>query len=219
MLTSYSSAAICLDGYLSKKSEFQALGRSWKVYRCVLRGSKLHFYKPFSEHLVKLSMLSSDETEPPTIEIQRNLSNAPYALFVDKGIPLNPETFDLCAKSLLFDLSPAALPIGHIISSIPLARRYIYGDIVTHMMNSLGSHQIRQYYLLMFDDSVIIFPVLSPLTSFSVLLNRSAAPRGAAGRRNARRPPGIWRTRDDLGRSVIVVVLGSGIGPWRGCRN
>ncbi|CAJ0838582.1 378_t:CDS:10 [Entrophospora sp. SA101] len=90
---------IIKEGYLNKKIDFDTKSFSsspssgWKVYRVVLRGSKLYFYKPPSESVLKTFFPNNDDLN--------NIRDLKFSIFSsndDHGMDLNPANFESICK-------------------------------------------------------------------------------------------------------------------------
>nr|CAG8437183.1 8886_t:CDS:10 [Entrophospora candida] len=96
---------IIKEGYLNKKIDFDTKSFSsspssgWKVYRVVLRGSKLYFYKPPSESVLKTFFPNNDDLN--------NIRDLKFSIFSsndDHGMDLNPANFESSANKLIFEV-------------------------------------------------------------------------------------------------------------------
>ncbi|CAG8452597.1 269_t:CDS:10 [Ambispora gerdemannii] len=102
------SLIVLKEGFLNKKIDFDpksANSRGWKVYRVILRGSKLYFYKPPSEEVLKTFFGASKNTDNNNKdfisgnEISSNLSPITEN---ERGMDLNPINFDSNLRTLIF---------------------------------------------------------------------------------------------------------------------
>nr|CAG8433063.1 9204_t:CDS:10 [Entrophospora candida] len=100
---------IIKEGYLNKKIDFDTKSFSsspssgWKVYRVVLRGSKLYFYKPPSESVLKTFFPNNDDLN--------NIRDLKFSIFSsndDHGMDLNPANFESSANKLIFEETPTS---------------------------------------------------------------------------------------------------------------
>ncbi|OLY78371.1 Rho GTPase-activating protein 23 [Smittium mucronatum] len=134
------------SGYLSKKSDnmsvtslSSALGRGWRVYRVVLKGAKLFFYKPPPESELKAIFNVKDSQDLPSVPKSSS-----------SGMPVSPAELETSSRSILFD--PV---ISDGIIQKPLCERYIFGDCFTEV--EIKKLKFKRYVcILIFDDKIVI---------------------------------------------------------------
>ncbi|KAJ1957701.1 hypothetical protein EC988_000699, partial [Linderina pennispora] len=153
---------ITKEGYLSKKTDINpstsiasALSRGWKVYRVVLKGAKLFFYKPPSESELRAMF-------PEEIAAAENESVGGYTrpsmstVFDDghgggaSGMPLTPGEVDSGSRGILFE---PGVHDGQITE--PLCDRYLFGECFTEV--DLRTLKFKRYVcVLIFDDTLVV---------------------------------------------------------------
>ncbi|KAJ2374639.1 hypothetical protein GGI05_007258, partial [Coemansia sp. RSA 2603] len=148
------------EGYLSKKTDINpstslasALSRGWKVYRVVLKGAKLFFYKPPSES--EMRAMFPEETAAATKEtaggyFRASTSTVTHDDVNGSGFPLAPGEIDAGSRAVLF--SPGVSD-GEI--AVPLCERYVFGECFTEV--DLRSLKFKRYVCaLIFDDTIVV---------------------------------------------------------------
>ncbi|KAK9765230.1 hypothetical protein K7432_006608 [Basidiobolus ranarum] len=162
---------ITKEGYLNKKADpyqgsAMGLSRSWKVYRIILKGSKLYFFKPPSESEIKSIFPSTYiEKRPLTIATSSVIPPvlAPFIRQADineQGIPLNNEDFTNSARIMIFEPISRSnnihMPISSpMLTDEPLSNRYCYGECFTEV--DPGNFRFRRFVcLLIFQDTLMI---------------------------------------------------------------
>ncbi|KAJ1891924.1 hypothetical protein LPJ81_005653, partial [Coemansia sp. IMI 209127] len=157
---------IAKEGYLSKKTDINpstslasALSRGWKVYRVVLKGAKLFFYKPPSES--ELRAMFPEEIAAATNEtaggyVRASFSAAAAAGYEDggytssSGFPMSPGEVDSGSRAILFE---PGVHDGEI--TVPLYERYVFGECFTEV--DLRSLKFKRYVsVLIFDDTIVV---------------------------------------------------------------
>ncbi|OMJ25396.1 Beta-chimaerin [Smittium culicis] len=141
-----SRSVIIKSGYLSKKSDNMsvtslgsALGKSWRVYRVVLKGAKLFFYKPPPESELRALFNVDNNSDYPS-------STNPTS----SGMPVTPADVESASRSILFD--PV---VSDGVIQKPLCDRYIFGDCFTEV--ELKNLKFKRYVsVLIFDDKIVI---------------------------------------------------------------
>ncbi|KAJ1722190.1 hypothetical protein LPJ53_003364 [Coemansia erecta] len=148
------------EGYLSKKTDINpstslasALSRGWKVYRVVLKGAKLFFYKPPSES--EMRAMFPEETAAATKEtaggyFRASTSTVTHDDVNGSNFPLAPGEIDAGSRAVLF--SPGVSD-GEI--APPLCERYVFGECFTEV--DLRSLKFKRYVCaLIFDDTIVV---------------------------------------------------------------
>ncbi|KAJ2848074.1 hypothetical protein GGI22_005811, partial [Coemansia erecta] len=157
---------ITKEGYLSKKTDINpstslasALSRGWKVYRVVLKGAKLFFYKPPSES--ELRAMFPEEIAAATNEtaggyVRASFSAAAAAGYEDggytssSGFPMSPGEVDSGSRAILFE---PGVHDGEI--TAPLYERYVFGECFTEV--DLRSLKFKRYVsVIIFDDTIVV---------------------------------------------------------------
>ncbi|KAJ1978194.1 hypothetical protein H4R35_002000 [Dimargaris xerosporica] len=159
--TSGINAAIAKEGYLNRKTDLNPhssvstalLARGWKVYRVLLKGSKLYFYKPPSEAELRKqfpfegSPLST--TSPRVLPAEADQSEADDSE-VYHGLPLTESEFDPSAATLIFESDVRGGTL-----TAPLSTRYVFGGLFTEV--DIVNFKFKRYVcLLIFDDTVVV---------------------------------------------------------------
>ncbi|KAJ2518597.1 hypothetical protein H4217_003228 [Coemansia sp. RSA 1939] len=157
------SVPIAKEGYLSKKTDINpstslasALSRGWKVYRVVLKGAKLFFYKPPSES--ELRAMFPEEIAAATNETAGGYVRASFSAsgYEDggytnsSGFPMSPGEVDSSSRAMLFE---PGVHDGEI--TVPLSERYVFGECFTEV--DLRSLKFKRYVsVLIFDDTIVV---------------------------------------------------------------
>ncbi|KAJ1984197.1 hypothetical protein H4R34_000803 [Dimargaris verticillata] len=159
--TSGINATIAKEGYLNRKTDLNPhssvsaalLARGWKVYRVLLKGSKLYFYKPPSEADLRKqfpfegSPLST--TSPRILPAEADQSEADDSE-VYHGLPLVESEFDPSAATLIFESDVRGGTL-----TAPLRTRYVFGGLFTEV--DIVKFKFKRYVcLLIFDDTVVV---------------------------------------------------------------
>ncbi|KAJ1991366.1 hypothetical protein H4R33_001382 [Dimargaris cristalligena] len=157
-----SSTNIMKEGYLNRKTDLNPLNpvstallaRGWKVYRVMLKGSKLYFYKPPSEGELRKkfpfegSPLSTASPRLPAPDMESFDGDDSAAAF--QGLPLLEAEFDISAVPFIFESDVQG---GTIVP--PLSTRYMFGGLFTEV--DLAKFKFKRYVcLLIFDDVVVV---------------------------------------------------------------
>ncbi|KAK9768485.1 hypothetical protein K7432_000825 [Basidiobolus ranarum] len=167
---SLAGSIVLKEGYLNKKADtYQSgaigLGRGWKVYRVVLKGAKLYFYKPPTENEIRSIFPLSKNGRPLTISESVEVSPKKLPVFnrsshVSKGLRLVSSSFASSTRALLFeptsDISndPFLNPIYNLGGS-SLSSRYYFGECFTEV-DSTNFRFKRYVCLLIFEDVLMI---------------------------------------------------------------
>ncbi|KAJ2888583.1 hypothetical protein FB639_000542 [Coemansia asiatica] len=154
------SVPVTREGYLSKKTDINpstslasALSRGWKVYRVVLKGAKLFFYKPPSES--EMRAMFPEEIAAATNEtaggyFRASTSTVAHEDAHGNGFPLAPGEIDAGSRAVLFSPGVADGEIAP-----PLCERYVFGECFTEV--DLRSLKFKRYVCtLIFDDTIVI---------------------------------------------------------------
>ncbi|KAJ2334689.1 hypothetical protein GGI00_001735, partial [Coemansia sp. RSA 2681] len=159
------------EGYLSKKTDINpstslasALSRGWKVYRVVLKGAKIFFYKPPSES--ELRAMFPEEIAAATNETaggyfrasmstsahndEGNAVNGGAAGGNGTGFPMAPGEMEAGSRAIIFE---PGVHDGEI--TAPLCERYLFGECFTEV--DLRSLKFKRYVcVLIFDDTIVV---------------------------------------------------------------
>ncbi|KAJ2882388.1 hypothetical protein H4R27_003475 [Coemansia aciculifera] len=163
------------EGYLSKKTDINpstslasALSRGWKVYRVVLKGAKIFFYKPPSES--ELRAMFPEEIAAATNETAGGYFRASMstAAHYDEGnsgnnggggggvggngtgFPMAPGEMEAGSRAIIFE---PGVHDGEI--TAPLCERYLFGECFTEV--DLRSLKFKRYVcVLIFDDTIVV---------------------------------------------------------------
>ncbi|KAJ2719289.1 hypothetical protein GGI07_005306 [Coemansia sp. Benny D115] len=156
------SVSATKEGYLSKKTDINpstslasALSRGWKVYRVVLKGAKLFFYKPPSES--EMRAMFPEETAAATNETAGGYFRASTSTFAHDdahasgtGFPMAPGEVEAGSRAVLFE---PGVQDGEI--TAPLCERYTFGECFTEV--DLRSLKFKRYVcVLIFDDAIVV---------------------------------------------------------------
>ncbi|KAJ1996175.1 hypothetical protein GGI25_002166 [Coemansia spiralis] len=154
---------IAKEGYLSKKTDINpstslasALSRGWKVYRVVLKGAKLFFYKPPSESELRAMFpeeIAAASNETAGGYVRASISTGVYEegySNASSGFPMAPGEVESGSRTVLFE---PGVRDGEI--SPPLCERYVFGECFTEV--DLRSLKFKRYVcVLIFDDTIVI---------------------------------------------------------------
>ncbi|CAG8561211.1 4285_t:CDS:2 [Diversispora eburnea] len=150
---SISNVPIIKEGYLNKRIDFDAkslsTSRGWKVYRVILKGSKLYFYRPPSEAVLK-TFFPNNKDLNMSKEMGSTLSPV---IATDRGMNLNPANFDPGAIKLIWEGITTNTELG---ITQPLISKYYYGEICYEVDRSMAMRFKKSVCLLIFEDNVII---------------------------------------------------------------
>ncbi|GES99991.1 GTPase-activating protein BEM2/IPL2 [Rhizophagus clarus] len=140
---SLSNVNVIKEGYL-KKIDFDSkpflTSRGWKVYKVNLRASKLYFYKPPSEAVLKTFFPNNNNDSSIGKDVQ-STSFSPV-IANDRGMNLNPSNFDSNAVKFIFESN--------------LITKYYYGEMGYEVDRSVLMRFKKLICLLIFEDNVII---------------------------------------------------------------
>ncbi|KAJ2826559.1 hypothetical protein FBU31_003413, partial [Coemansia sp. 'formosensis'] len=161
------------EGYLSKKTDINpstslasALSRGWKVYRVVLKGAKIFFYKPPSES--ELRAMFPEEIAAATNETAGGYFRASMSTTAHydegnsgsnagggiggtgTGFPMAPGEMESGSRAIIFE---PGVHDGEI--TAPLCERYLFGECFTEV--DLRSLKFKRYVcVLIFDDTIVV---------------------------------------------------------------
>ncbi|KAJ2080065.1 hypothetical protein H4R24_003336 [Coemansia sp. RSA 988] len=158
------SLSVAKEGYLSKKTDINpstslasALSRGWKVYRVVLKGAKLFFYKPPSESELREMFpeeiaAASNETaggyfrSSMSVSGYEDVSSGANAA----GFPMAPGEVESGSRAIMFE---PGVRDGEI--TVPLCERYTFGECFTEV--DLRTLKFKRYVcVLIFDDTIVV---------------------------------------------------------------
>ncbi|KAJ2822882.1 hypothetical protein IWW50_004027, partial [Coemansia erecta] len=156
------SITVAKEGYLSKKTDINpstslasALSRGWKVYRVVLKGAKLFFYKPPSESELREMFpeeiaAATNETAGGYFRTSMSVSAYDDAGSSAAGFPMAPGEVESGSRTILFE---PGVRDGEI--TVPLCERYLFGECFTEV--DLRSLKFKRYVcVLIFDDTIVV---------------------------------------------------------------
>ncbi|KAJ2708320.1 hypothetical protein H4S00_006971, partial [Coemansia sp. D1744] len=156
------SITVAKEGYLSKKTDINpstslasALSRGWKVYRVVLKGAKIFFYKPPSESELREMFpeeiaAATNETAGGYFRTSMSVSAHDDAGSSAAGFPMAPGEVESGSRGILFE---PGVRDGEI--TVPLCERYTFGECFTEV--DLRSLKFKRYVCaLIFDDTIVV---------------------------------------------------------------
>ncbi|KAF9979446.1 rho GTPase-activating protein [Mortierella antarctica] len=161
------------EGFLNKKVELHSgeTGHGWKVYKVLLKSSKLYFYKPLAaedrprfqdpkdhqrRHQLQLSPDSSLRSVAHVLQHSSSSGMASSRLSITSecGMVLSASKFESSTRTLLFEGNAKSLSQGAQAMAPPVSK-YIYGECFTEIDRSTMQFK-KHVALLLFEDSVII---------------------------------------------------------------
>ncbi|KAF9574459.1 rho GTPase-activating protein [Mortierella alpina] len=161
------------EGFLNKKVELHSgeTGHGWKVYKVVLKSSKLYFYKPLAaedrprfqdpkdhqrRHQLQLSPDSSLRSVTHVLQHSSSSGMASPRLSITSecGMVLSASKFESSTRTLLFEGNAKSLSQGAQAMAPPVSK-YIYGECFTEIDRSTMQFK-KHVALLLFEDSVVI---------------------------------------------------------------
>ncbi|KAF9551462.1 hypothetical protein EC957_008131 [Mortierella hygrophila] len=164
---------ICQEGYLNKKVNLHSgeAGHGWKVYKVVLKSSKLYFFRPGSTD-EKPKFQDAKDHQRHQMSLARGLQDDPFnslhsqhssasgaassrmSITNECGMVLSAFKFESSTRTLLFEGNAKALGQGTLVFAPPVSR-YIYGESFTEI--DRATMQFKKHVaLLLFEDSVMI---------------------------------------------------------------
>ncbi|KAF9582532.1 hypothetical protein BGW38_000091 [Lunasporangiospora selenospora] len=164
---------VYLEGYLNKKVDMHAgeSGHGWRVYKVLLKGSKLYFYKPHpadeqpffqdpKDHQRHgfLSPSTYSSGHPSRHLAQHSSSGSVISprlsIASECGMVLSAFKFESSTRTLLFEGNAKSLSQGSPAFAPPVAR-YVYGECFTEIDRQTMQFK-KHVALLLFEDCVII---------------------------------------------------------------
>ncbi|KAF9951326.1 rho GTPase-activating protein [Mortierella alpina] len=163
------------EGFLNKKVELHSgeTGHGWKIYKVVLKSSKLYFYKPLAaedrprfqdpkdhqrRHQLQLSPDSSLRSVAHVLHLQHSSSSSMasprLSITSECGMVLSASKFESSTRTLLFEGNAKSLSQGAQAMAPPVSK-YIYGECFTEIDRSTMQFK-KHVALLLFEDSIII---------------------------------------------------------------
>ncbi|CAO3569269.1 unnamed protein product [Mortierella alpina] len=161
------------EGFLNKKVELHSgeTGHGWKVYKVLLKSSKLYFYKPLAaedrprfqdpkDHQRRNQLqLSPDSSLRNVTHLLQHSSSCGMAsprlsITSECGMVLSASKFESSTRTLLFEGNAKSLNQGAQAMAPPVSK-YIYGECFTEIDRSTMQFK-KHVALLLFEDSVII---------------------------------------------------------------
>lgn len=164
---------IFLEGYLNKKMDLHSgeSGHGWKVYKIVLKSSKLYFYKPMStderprfqdpkdhnrQHLSPNQAYQDQQTyyHHPQHSSSSAVVSPRLSITNESGMVLSAFNFESSTRTLLFEGNAKSLSLGAQAFAPPVTK-YVYGECFTEI-DRLTMQFKKHVALLLFEDSVVI---------------------------------------------------------------
>ncbi|KAG0266631.1 hypothetical protein BGZ95_003020 [Linnemannia exigua] len=161
------------EGYLNKKVDLHSgeTGHGWKVYKVLLKSSKLYFFRPAStdekpkfqdakdhqRHQMSLARGLQDD-QFNSLHSQRSsasgAASSRMSITNECGMVLSAFKFESSTRTLLFEGNAKALGQGTFVFAPPVSR-YVYGESFTEI--DRATMQFKKHVaLLLFEDSVMI---------------------------------------------------------------
>ncbi|KAG0376505.1 rho GTPase-activating protein [Mortierella sp. AD032] len=161
------------EGYLNKKVDLHSgeTGHGWKVYKVLLKSSKLYFFRPASTD-EKPKFQDAKDHQRHQMSLARGLQDDPFnslhsqhstasgaassrmSITNECGMVLSAFKFESSTRTLLFEGNAKALGQGTFVFAPPVSR-YIYGESFTEI--DRATMQFKKHVaLLLFEDSVMI---------------------------------------------------------------
>ncbi|KAF8947445.1 rho GTPase-activating protein [Haplosporangium gracile] len=164
---------ICQEGYLNKKVDLHSgeAGHGWKVYKVILKSSKLYFFRPgptdekpkfqdakdHQRHQMSLARGLQDDSFNSLHSQHSSMSGAALSrmsITNECGMVLSAFKFESSTRTLLFEGNAKAVGQGTLVFAPPVSR-YIYGESFTEI--DRATMQFKKHVaLLLFEDSVMI---------------------------------------------------------------
>ncbi|KAF9934048.1 rho GTPase-activating protein [Linnemannia zychae] len=162
------------EGYLNKKVDLHSGegGHGWKVYKVLLKSSKLYFYRPgptddrpkfqdakdHQRHQMSLARGLQDDTyssfHSQSFSLGSGGASSRLSITNECGMILSAFKFESSTRTLLFEGNAKPLGQGTLVFAPPVAR-YIYGESFTEI--DRATMQFKKHVaLLLFEDSVMI---------------------------------------------------------------
>ncbi|KAI1320528.1 rho GTPase-activating protein [Mortierella claussenii] len=166
------SSVIFQEGYLNKKIELHSgeSGHGWKVYKVVLKSSKLYFYKPMAgeerphfqdpkDHRRQYFSPNSLHRDLQGHHHQQHSSSSGIvsprlSITSECGMVLSAFNFESSTKTLLFEGNAKSLGQGTQAFAPPVTK-YVYGECFTEI-DRVTMQFKKHVALLLFEDSIII---------------------------------------------------------------
>ncbi|KAF9094663.1 rho GTPase-activating protein [Mortierella sp. AD031] len=164
---------ICQEGYLNKKVDMHSGegGHGWKVYKVLLKSSKLYFYRPgptdekpkfqdAKDHQRHQLSLARGQRDDPFNSLHSQHSSASgttssrMSITNECGMVLSAFKFESSTRTLLFEGNAKSVGQGTFVFAPPVSR-YIYGESFTEI--DRATMQFKKHVaLLLFEDTVMI---------------------------------------------------------------
>ncbi|KAF9362652.1 rho GTPase-activating protein [Mortierella sp. NVP85] len=204
------ASLIYQEGYLNKKADLHSgeTGHGWKVYKVVLKSSKLYFYKPSvsderphfhgpRDHRHHLSPNQTHRDHHGYHHSQYSSSSgiiSPRLSVTNEcGMVLSAFNFESSTRTLLFEGNAKSLAHGANAFAPPVSK-YVYGECFTEIDRT--TMQTKKYVaLLLFEDNIVICKrkwirytstKVKDVIKFSTISNeKSEAQDQASGKRQA----------------------------------
>ncbi|KAF9184450.1 hypothetical protein BGZ51_003345 [Haplosporangium sp. Z 767] len=165
------SSILYHEGFLNKKVELHAgeTGHGWKVYRVMLKSSKVYFYKPLAaEERPKFQDPKDHQRHHPSaVQVHggqpyHHHQHSSYNSFVSPrlsitnecGMVLSASKFESSTRTLLFEGNAMSLGPGMPALAPPISK-YVYGECFTEI-DRMTMQFKKHVALLLFEDSVVI---------------------------------------------------------------
>jgi hypothetical protein len=161
------------EGYLNKKVDLHSgeTGHRWKVYKVLLKSSKLYFFRP-SPTDEKPKFQDAKDHQRHQMSLARGLEDDPFnslhsqyscagggassrmSITNECGMVLSAFKFESSTRTLLFEGNAKALGQGTFVFAPPVSR-YIYGESFTEIDRATMQFK-RHVALLLFEDTIMI---------------------------------------------------------------
>ncbi|KAG0242484.1 rho GTPase-activating protein [Actinomortierella wolfii] len=149
------ASIIYQEGFLNKKVDMQPgeIGHGWKVYKVILRGTKLYFFKPLPfEEKPKFQEPRDNQRQIEGFPAQPSPSR--LSLTNESGMVLTAFKFESSTRTLLFEGNPKPLhPQSWALA--PLVSKYVYGECFTEL-DRMSMQPKKHVALLLFEDCIVI---------------------------------------------------------------
>ncbi|KAG0207127.1 rho GTPase-activating protein [Mortierella sp. GBA30] len=160
------------EGFLNKKMELNSgeIGHGWKVYKVLLKSSKLYFYKPLvaeerprfqdpkdhqgRHHLSPHGSLRSGQHLHHLQHSTSSIVSPRLSIASESGMVLTASKFESSTRTLLFEGNAISLNQGALAMAPPVSK-YVYGECFTEIDRSTMQFK-KHVALLLFEDSIII---------------------------------------------------------------
>ncbi|KAF9165179.1 rho GTPase-activating protein [Actinomortierella ambigua] len=150
------TSIIYQEGFLNKKADLQPgeIGHGWKVYKVILRGTKLYFFKPLPIEEKPRFQEPRDNQRQIEGFVTHQPSSSRLSLTNESGMVLTAFKFESSTRTLLFEGNPRPLhPQSW--AAAPLVSKYVYGECFTEL-DRMSMQPKKHVALLLFEDCIVI---------------------------------------------------------------